>query len=111
MPDDELPPDFAKIIAELPWEEPEIPHLPLRLRECCRSCEAELAALRVELEIERARRQSAEKVVEAARWACVAVLDQTSDAETLAEVRPLAAQELVETLEKHDKLRQQLEQP
>lgn len=55
---------------------------------------------------ELARRLRAEnKVVRCARWACVAALDGDTDETTMREtVRPTAAQDLIEALERYDAL-------
>ena len=49
----------------------------------------------------------AEKVAEAARWACVAVLDTQTSAAELAEIRPVAAEELLLALQAYDEERGQ----
>ncbi len=57
--------------------------------------DARVAALEAQLKL-------AVKVAEAARWACVAVLDQDTPAAEMAEIRPLAAEQLLDMLKLYD---------
>lgn len=84
--------ELLAAIAELSWEEPVVPHLPLRLRECCKIIAKELTDTREQLVL-------AVRVAEAARWACVAVLDSQTSA---TELRPLVAEQLLEALKAYD---------
>jgi hypothetical protein len=57
--------------------------------------DAKIAALQEQLAL-------AVAVAEAARWACIAVLDADTPAAEMAEIRPLAAEELLEALKLYD---------
>jgi hypothetical protein len=78
---------------------PSIPHLPVKLKPSISEADARIAELEQQLEL-------AVAVAEAARWACVAVLDRDTPLEEMTMIRPLAAEQLLKALKAYDEDRE-----